>query len=244
MRVGALVGIRLRTPSSSSSSKQVPGGGSVASGRSHKQKALRELKAGQSVSLHGINLLPLANLSDLHLRIENDHPNLRELTLGGLPRGAFATEEYELVFEALGSNTSIGRLSMRRSCVDDDLASLFALALVDNAALTQLDLGGNDMTTVSGKNFYSVLKKNNDTLRMLDLSDNPGIDDDVEEALDRFMEQRALKRTLTNKAEKARRAARGMPPDAALDDDGDDDCDGRVTVVCHAIGGWADRQSI
>lgn len=168
-------------------------------GRGGEQKALRELKAGQSVSLHGINLLPLANLSDLHLRIENDHPNLRELTLGGLPRGAFATEEYELVFEALGSNTSIGRLSMRRSCVDDDLASLFALALVDNAALTQLDLGGNDMTTVSGKNFYSVLKKNNDTLRMLDLSDNPGIDDDVEEALDRFMEQRALKRTLTNK---------------------------------------------
>ena len=50
-------------------------------------------------------------------------------------------------------------------------------------------------------------------------------------ALDQFMEQRALKRTLTNKAEKARRAARGLPPDNTLDDE-DDDTDGQITVVC------------
>ena len=88
------------------------------------------------------------------------------------------------------------------------------------------------MTTTSAKNFYSVLKKNNDTLRTLNLSNNPMIDDDVELALDQFMEQRAFKRTMVNKAEKARRAARGLPPDTTLDDDEDDDTDGHVTVVC------------
>ena len=55
-------------------------------------------------------------------------------------------------------------------------------------------------------------------------------------ALDQFMSQRALKRTLMNKAEKARRAARGMPVDATLEGDyGDGDVDlgdGGVTVVC------------
>ena len=150
--------------------------------------------------------------------------------MDGLPPSSLPLEEAELIFEALGSNTSVKRLSMRYSNVEDGLASLFALALVDNTTITHLSLEGNEMTNVSAKNFYSVLKKNNETLRLLDLSKNP-IDEDVEQALDQFMEQRALKRTLTNKAEKAKRAARGMPPDSNLDDD-DDEGDDILTLVC------------
>jgi len=171
-------------------------------------------------------------MSELHFQMVNNHSSIRELVLDGLPPSSIAMEEAELMFEALSTNTSIKRLSMRYSNVEHDLASLFALALVDNTNLTQLSLEGNRMTTVSAKNFYSVLTKNNDTLRLLDLSKNPLIDDDVEQALDQFMEQRALKRTLTNKAEKARRAARGMPPDATLDENDNDEGGGQVTVVC------------
>ncbi|KAL7526807.1 hypothetical protein ACHAXR_001663, partial [Thalassiosira sp. AJA248-18] len=231
--VGTLVGIQLKTSSSSSSSKQqlTAGGTSIASSVASLKRNY-EWKVGNSINMHKVNLLPLANLSQLHYQMENNFSSLRELVMDGLPPMSFNLEEAELIFEALGVNSSIRRLSMRYSNVDDDLGSLFALALVDNTALTQLSLEGNEITNVSAKNFYSVLTKNNETLRLLDISKNPLIDGDVEQALDQFMEQRSLKRTLTNKAEKAKRAARGMPPDATLDEDDDEGGGGQVTVVC------------
>jgi len=78
--------------------------------------------------------------------------------------------------------------------------------------MTTLSLRGNNLTNVAIKNFYSVLSSGeNRTLRVLDISDNPGIETDVSEAFETFMEQRAVKRMLTLKAEKAKRIARGMP---------------------------------
>lgn len=229
LEAGALVGMRLRPLAAT---QQLSGEVSAASATSFSPRREFEWKAGQEVYVCRANFLPLSKLSELHFRIETDHASLRELVMDGLPPQSLALEEAELIFEALGSNASIRRLSMRYSNVDDDLASLLALALVDNVTLTQLSLVGNSLTNVSAKNFYSVLKKNNETLRMLDLNGNPDIEKDVEQALEQFMGQRELKRTLTNKAEKARRAARGMPPDENLDDNGDEvPGDGQVTVV-------------
>ena len=232
LHIGALVGIQLSQTIHSSSSV-----GASTSGRSYSGKQQLEWKVGGSINLHGINLLSLNQVADLHYQIENNHPSLRELVLDGLPLGGSSSirfEEAELLFEALGNNTSIKRFSMRYSAMNDDMATSCALSLVNNTTMTQLVLEGNELTTTSAKNFYSVLKKNNDTLRLLDISNNLGIEEDVESALDQFMEQRALKRMLTNKAEKARRAAKGLPPDVTLDDEieGQHETDGQVTVVC------------
>lgn len=237
LQVGTLVGIQLKTSSSTSlpsrpttTTNITSSGASATSTFSYSGKQQLEWKVGSSINLHNVNFLPISNIPELHYQITNDYRCLKELVLDGLPYNSLQIEEAELLFDALGNNTSIKRLSMRYSYVNDDLATLFALSLVTNQSLIQLVLEGNEMTTTSAKNFYSVLKKNNDTLRLLDVSSNP-IDEDVLDALDQFMEQRALKRTLTNKAEKARRAARGLPPDNTLDNE-DDETDGQVTVVC------------
>ena len=241
LNVGTLVGIQLKPSSSSSIPKQqqpqqqqvVTSASSISSSFSLKKHPL-EWKVGSSINIHNVHLLSLTNLSELHYQISNNYSTLRELVLDGISTLQCLTmDEAEIIFyEGLSVNTSIKKLSMRYSEVNDEFAALFALALTDNTTLHQLTLEGNDMTTTSAKNFYSVLKKNNDTLRTLNLSNNPMIDDDVELALDQFMEQRAFKRTMVNKAEKARRAARGLPPDTTLDDDEDDETDGHVTVVC------------
>jgi len=237
LQVGTLVGIQLKTSSSTSlpsrpttTTNITSSGASATSTFSYSGKQQLEWKVGSSINLHNVNFLPISNIPELHYQITNNYTCLKELVLDGLPYNSLQIEEAELLFDAIGNNTSIKRLSMRYSYVNDDYATLFALSLVTNQSLIQLVLEGNEMTTTSAKNFYSVLKKNNDTLRLLDLSCNP-IDEDVLDALDQFMEQRALKRTLTNKAEKARRAARGLPPDNRLDDE-DDETDGQVTVVC------------
>jgi len=237
LQVGTLVGIQLKTSSSTSLPSRPTttvnissSGASATSTFSYSGKQQLEWKVGTSINLHNVNFLPISNIPELHYQITNNYTCLKELVLDGLPYNSLQIEEAELLFDAIGNNTSIKRLSMRYSFVNDDYATLFALSLVTNQSLIQLVLEGNEMTTTSAKNFYSVLKKNNDTLRLLDISCNP-IDEDVLDALDQFMEQRALKRTLTNKAEKARRAARGLPPDNSLDDE-DDETDGQVTVVC------------
>ena len=254
LRVGTLVGIQQRsstainrnnTQSTTSannnnmgSSTMTSSGMSTASSVASNAYSLRknfDWKVGISINLHKVTMMSIASLSCLHYQIETNSSLLKELVMDGLPPNTLALQEAELLFEALGTNTSIKRLSMRYAHVDDDLGSLFALALVDNTSMTQLSLEGNHMTNVSAKNFYSVLKKNNETLRLLDLSENPMIDEDVTMALDQFMEQRSLKRTLTNKAEKAKRAARGLPVDSDLDqeaDGGGGEGNDLVTVVC------------
>ena len=183
-------------------------------------------------------LPPTGFAAELTRRMETNDPSLRSLVMDGLSLTASMTRaEMEILFDALGGNASVRRLSMRNSGVDDDVASLLALALVDNTSLTQLNLYGNDMTIKSAMSFHAVLQRGNDTLRHLDMGGNhPSIDDGVETALCQFMNQRALKSTLTGKAEWARRAARGMTSEEHGDDD-DDDGDGadigrRVTMVC------------
>lgn len=183
-------------------------------------------------------LPPTGFAAELTRRMETNDPSLRSLVMDGLSLTASMTRaEMEILFDALGRNASMRRLSMRNSGVDDDVASLLALALVDNTSLTQLNLYGNDMTIKSAMSFHAVLQRGNDTLRHLDMGGNhPSIDDGVETALCQFMNQRALKSTLTGKAERARRAARGMTSEEHGDDD-DDDSDGadigrRVTMVC------------
>ena len=80
---------------------------------------------------------------------------------------------------------------------------MLALSLVDNTTMTSLSLRGNDLTSVAVQNFYSVLNSGeNRTLRVLDISNNVGIDEDVSDAFETFMEQRAVKRMLTMQAEK------------------------------------------
>lgn len=238
LHVGSVVGIQPKQPSTSPSTKYISSSASIASSYSIKRQF--DWKLGKPINLSNIDILSLDELPELHYRIENGFSSLCELIMDGLPPLSLELDEAELIFEALGTNTSIKRLSMRYSGVNDDIGSLFALVLVDNDTLTQLLLEGNAMTNLAAKNFYSVLKKNNETLRLLDLNNNPMIDDDVEQALDQFMEQKALKRTLTNKAEKAKRAAKGLPPDPTLDEDEDEDGSGQVTVVCpqHVID-WA-----
>ena len=231
--VGTIVGIQLKTatmPSSFSQSKLNDSSISVNSSHSYSGKRSYEWRVGNSFNIHEVNILSLSQLAELHYQIENDYSSLRELVMDGWPLDTVRREEVELILEALGPNTSIKRLSMRYSNVTDDVASHCALALVKNESLTQLSLEGNNLSNLSVQNFYAVLKKNNATLRLLDLSHNAMIDDDVEQSLDQYMEQRAVKRTLTNKAEKAKRKARGLPPDPALDDS-DDDGECQVTVV-------------
>lgn len=233
LRVGTLVGMRLRPSSSGSGSGSSPGS-SLLNGRGRQDA---EWKVTSPVEfLHGVTLLPPTGfVTGLISRMENHDPSLRSLVMDGMSLSQSMTRsEMESLFDALGRNASIRRLSIRYSGIDDDVASLLALALVDNTTLTQLHLGGNDMTILSAKSFFSVLQRMNKTLRLLDLGGNhPSIDDGVERELDQFMSQRALKLKLTNKAEKARRAARGMPPDPTLEDDDDDeDVDGRLTMVC------------
>ncbi len=48
----------------------------------------------------------------------------------------------------------------------------------------QLSLEGNNLTNFLVKIFYSVPKKKNKTLRLLDLTDNSGIDENVDMMLD------------------------------------------------------------
>mmetsp|Transcript_9199 Transcript_9199/g.19105 ORF Transcript_9199/g.19105 Transcript_9199/m.19105 type:complete len:959 (+) Transcript_9199:212-3088(+) len=209
-----------------------------ATSSSHTMKRQFDWAVGQRVHLHKLNLLPFANWAELYYRIDSNSSSLRELILDGLPPGCMSAEEASVVIEALGTNTSIKRFSMRYAQVDDEIASHIALALVENTTLTQLVLEGNSMTDVSVRNFYSVLRKSNESLRLLDASHNPMINADVAETLDQYMEQRALKRMLNLKAEKAKRAAKGLPPDESLDEDEDEEGSNPVhlnsiTVVCN-----------
>lgn len=161
LRVGTLVGIHIRTSSNTSisSNNKQHGNTSVASmnssinsnysSNSDSLKKTRDWKIGNAINIHAVNLLPLPQLSTLHTQMVNNHSSIRELVLDGLPPAALAMEEAELLLDALGTNTSVKRLSMRYSHVENTIASMFALALVDNTSLTQLSLEGNQMTTVA-----------------------------------------------------------------------------------------------
>lgn len=191
-------------------------------------------KVGNSAHLEPVQMLSIERISgfrDLRFQIKHNSPNLHELVLDGLPPNSINLLDFETLMDALGQNESIKRLSMRNSNVTDEMASSLALALVKNTNLTQLSLENNLLTNESAKNLYMVLNQNNSTLRLLDLTGNGRMDDDTIEAMDHFMEQRALKRTLRNGAEKARRAARGMLPGPTLEED-NIDAFGLVTVVC------------
>ena len=146
-------------------------------------------------------LPPTGFAAELTRRMETNDPSLRSLVMDGLSLTASMTRaEMEMLFDALGRNASMRRLSMRNSGVDDDVASLLALALVDNTSLTKLYLYGNEMTIKSAMSFHAVLQRGNDTLRHLDMGGNhPSIDNGVETALCQFMNQRALKSTLTRR---------------------------------------------
>ena len=266
----------------------VGGGGGGGAQANHKQS---EWKVGNSIRvLHNLNLIPLHTLGmeTLLHQIESNHPSLRELILDGIiitpPSSIISTtttspqqqqqqqqvtplfstsQHLEVLIEAIGQNTTIKKCSLRYSHINDEIASMLALALVDNTTMTSLSLKGNNLTSVAVQNFYSVLKSENDTLRVLDISENDMVEEEVGSALDQFMEQRALKRMLTMKAERAKRMARGMPllnemldgeDYESVDDDwrigsgvvgggrrknpsgsvGNHHCDGcGLTVVCH-----------
>jgi len=236
LQVGSIVGIQLNSlPSSSTyNSRQSHTSASVSSQTTVTTANNTEWKNGNSIHFHNVNLVPYTDVSTLLRKIESNDSSLRELVMDGLPLNAFSEVDAQVMIEAIGSNTSITRCSMRYSHVNDDMASHFALALVDNSTLTHLSLEGNALTDTSAKNFYSVLRTNNETLRSFDIGNNPLIDEDVVDALDEFMEQRALKRTLTLKGERAKRMARGLPLDDLEDEDGgvDSGLGGSVTVVC------------
>ena len=190
-------------------------------------------KVGNSAHLEPVQMLSIERLSglrDLRFQIKHNSPNLHELVFDGVPLNRINLPDFESLMEALGRNESIKRLSMRNSNLTDEMASSLALALVKNTNLTQLSLEDNLLTNESAKNLYMVLNQNNSTLRLLDLTGNRRMGGDAIEAMDHFMEQRALKRTLTSKAEKARRSARGIPPDSTLEDNVD--AFGLVTIVC------------
>ncbi len=244
LQVGDLVGIHLKkstkTISSNSSTPQ----------QQHYQN--QEWKVGHPIQLlHNLNLIPLHNngLELLLQRIEGNDPSLRELILDGITttpiievvtptststspiqqqqQSLLSTSQLEILIEAIGTNTSIKKCSLRYSNITDEIASLIALCLVDNTTMTTLSLKGNVLTSSSAKNFYSVLRSSNTTLRVLDLSENRDVDEEVLDALDQFMEQRAVKRVLTLKAERAKRVAKGLPLLNEMlcgeDEDGDDD---------------------
>ena len=230
LKVGSKIAIR----SSSADVVSQGSGMSVLSSASMGMKRPASWKVGNSAHLQPVQMLSIerfSGLRDLRFQIKHNSPNLHELVLDGLPPNSINLLDFESLMEALGQNESVKRLSMRNSNVTDEMASSLALALVTNTNLTQLSLEDNLLTNESAKNLYMVLNQNNSTLRLLDLTGNRRMDDDTIEAMDHFMEQRALKRTLRNEADKALRAAGGMLPDSTLEDN-IDAARGLVTVVC------------
>eukprot|EP00985_Skeletonema_marinoi_P018951 scaffold10716_cov91-Skeletonema_marinoi.AAC.5 len=233
LQVGNLIGIHLikKTPSTTAASLST-------NSSAHHNK--NEWKVGNSIRvLHNLNLIPLhtTGLEQLLYQIEQNDPSLRELILDGITTPPLSSspqqqqppplsfKHLEVLIEAIGPNTSIKKCSLQHSQITNEIASMLALALVDNTTMTSLSLRGNDLTSVAVQNFYSVLNSGeNRTLRVLDISNNVGIDEDVSEAFETFMEQRAVKRMLTLKAEKAKRIAKGLPLlNEMLEEESEDD---------------------
>lgn len=258
LEVGNLVGIHLKATKTSASSKS-----NLATNSQN-----LEWKVGNSIQLlHSLNLIPLHKngLERLLYQIESNHPSLRELILDGMmitttnPKSlsshqqppSLSTSHFEILIEAIGKNSSIKKCSLRYSNANDEIASLFALCLVDNKTMTTLSLKGNDLTSTAAKNFYSVLRSENSTLRVLDLSENDLIDNDVLETLDLFMEQRCVKQMMLAKRMKKKERGVLSGEDGEDEEDCEDDVDYRfgsggvvggrgtrgntvdVTVVCH-----------
>ncbi|KAL3782064.1 hypothetical protein HJC23_006292 [Cyclotella cryptica] len=156
-----------------------------------------------------LHLLPYNDMNHLVHLMEYNHPSLQTLIMDGLPPSIFTKVEAQLFADALGEkNTSIQYISMRYSNIDDDIAMIFALALVENSTLKRFSLEGNRLTNVAAKNFFTVIRQSNKTLEQLDMSNNPSIDADILDAVDQFMQQRELRRSLLNGPRRGSRTER------------------------------------
>ena len=168
LQVGDLVGIHLKK-----STKSISSNSSTPQQQQHYQN--QEWKVGHPIQLlHNLNLIPLHNngLEVLLQRIEGNDPSLRELILDGITTtpievvtptspsplhhhhqqsSLLSTSQLEILIEAIGTNTSIKKCSLRYSNITDEIASLIALCLVDNTTMTTLSLKGNDLTSSSAK---------------------------------------------------------------------------------------------
>eukprot|EP00956_Cyclotella_meneghiniana_P010606 scaffold14759_cov39-Cyclotella_meneghiniana.AAC.1 len=174
----------------------------------------------------------------------------------------------ELFTYALENNTSVRTLSLNYSHVNDELGNALANLLRNNTTLKHLSLVGNMLSSVTAKQFFNLIHNNNSgrrgslrrnsigsvhsgndnndnnnnneiSLQSLDLGENPDMDRDILEAVHQFMEQRELKRKLSNSLSIMSRD----------NDTNDDDAINynHVTVVCHESilnGGNYDSQSV
>ena len=184
---------------------------------------------------HKINLIPHTDLQRIIHLMENNHSSVQTLILDGLSPSTFTTERAQAFAIALGErNTTVQNLSIRNSHVNDTIANLLALALVQNTTLERFSLeGNNELTSVAAKNFFGAIQRRdgNTTLRYLNLRNNPMVDGELLEAMDQFMEQRELRRRLLlGNRDNKKRGRSGLNNDVVVNDEPKFDS---VTVVCH-----------
>lgn len=158
-----------------------------------------------------LHLLPYNDMNHLVRLMEYNHPSLKTLIMDGLPPSIFTKVKAQLFADALGEkNTSIHYISMRYSNIDDDIAMIFALALVENTTLKRFSLEGNRLTNMAAKNFFTVIRQSNKTLQYLDMTNNPLIDADILDAVDQYMQQRELRQSLLTRSQRGSRTGRGI----------------------------------
>lgn len=172
---------------------------------------------------NNLNFIPHTGIDRLIHLMESNHPAVQTIIMDGLPTPTFTEGEAHKFATVLGeTNTNVQSLSIRNSNINDEIASMFATALLDNTTLKHFSLEGNQLTSEAAKKFFDVMRsRGNNTLEKLDLRNNPLVHEEILEAIDQFMEQREFRTKLLKKKQKR----------------AEDDSDGpnleRVTIVCH-----------
>ena len=170
---------------------------------------------------HNVNFIPSTDLNRLIRLMESNDPSVQTIIMDGL--SSFTTiEAYKFSTVLKTKNTSVVNLSIRNSNINDEIASMLAMTLLDNTSLRYFSLEGNKLTSESAKKFFDVMRsRGNDTLQKLDLKNNPLVHSEILEAIDQFMEQREFRTKLMKKKQER---------------DGGDYRDGpnfeHVTIVC------------
>lgn len=132
---------------------------------------------------------PTCNLTELHLgccSINNEcllkivtslmgNTKLEKLSLSGNKLGRSGCESIATLLKTFNS-TSLNKIDLYCTAMDDDCATLLAQALIGNNKLKYLDISGNPGITESGWNAFSAILSNCSNHTLLDFGD----EDDIE----------------------------------------------------------------
>jgi len=133
-------------------------------------------------------LEPRADLyiTELMERVGQDDPTLTEINFGGMDLGL--REDILSMFDVLANNNHVTTIDLTRNELDDECISSISLALVDNTAVSRLNLAENVISSEGAEYLFGIFETNK-TLMDINLFGN-NVDPDLLEEFNTMMLER------------------------------------------------------